>query len=201
MVGGFGASEYLFQQIKLQIPPQYQSKVVRPMDSVAAIVRGAVTAGVTESMITHRVARRHYLMATLQPFREGYHPERYRIPSLDGTDRCKYTRHVFVQKGTRMKIGEPVRIPFFRQVAPGATLMFEDIIYACDDDICPDYITDPSKPSAWLPCAIPHRGLLTCLIYRNQTSRNTNIRPITQKSRNRFRTFRNSKWSFLSSSF
>ena len=125
------------------------------MDSVAAIVRGAVTAGVTESMITHRVARRHYLMATLQPFREGYHPERYRIPSLDGTDRCKYTRHVFVQKGTRMKIGEPVRIPFFRQVAPGATLMFEDIIYACDDDICPDYITDPSKPSAWFLVPYP----------------------------------------------
>ena len=45
------------------------------MDSVAAIVKGAVTAGITERVITHRVARRHYLMATLQPFKEGYHPE------------------------------------------------------------------------------------------------------------------------------
>ncbi|KAH2254667.1 hypothetical protein KXW14_008075 [Aspergillus fumigatus] len=57
VVGGFGASEYLFQQIKLHVPPQYQSKVVRPMDSVAAIVKGAVTAGITERVITHRVAR------------------------------------------------------------------------------------------------------------------------------------------------
>ncbi|KAH2044410.1 hypothetical protein KXV43_005712 [Aspergillus fumigatus] len=48
VVGGFGASEYLFQQIKLHVPPQYQSKVVRPMDSVAAIVKGAVTAGIKE---------------------------------------------------------------------------------------------------------------------------------------------------------
>ncbi len=84
VVGGFGASEYLFQQIKLHVPPQFQSKVVRPMDSVAAIVKGAVTAGITERVITHRIARRHYLMATLQPFKEGYHPEAYRVPSLDG---------------------------------------------------------------------------------------------------------------------
>ncbi|KAJ5883492.1 uncharacterized protein N7473_010378 [Penicillium subrubescens] len=143
VVGGFGASEYLFQQIKLHVPPQYQTKVVRPMDSVAAIVKGAVTAGITERVITHRVARRHYLMATLQPFKEGYHPEQYRVPSLDGRDRCKYTRQIFVQKGERVKIGEPVKVSFFRQVAPGATLMYEDVLYACDEDVCPEYTKDP----------------------------------------------------------
>jgi hypothetical protein len=145
VVGGFGASEYLFQQIKLHVPPQFQSKVVRPMDSVAAIVKGAVTAGITERIVTHRVARRHYLMATLQPFKEGHHPEQYRVPSLDGKDRCKYTRQIFVQKGQRVKIGEPVKVSFFRQVAPGATLMYEDILYACDDDVCPEYTKDPRK--------------------------------------------------------
>ncbi|KAI9660458.1 MAG: hypothetical protein M1821_009808 [Bathelium mastoideum] len=143
VVGGFGASEYLFQQIKLHVPPQYQNKVVRPMDSVAAIVKGAVTAGITERVITSRVARRHYLMATLQPFKEGHHPEQYRVPSLDGKDRCKFTRQIFVQKGQRIKIGEPVKVSFFRQVAPGATLMYEDILYACDDDVCPEYTKDP----------------------------------------------------------
>ncbi|KAI9829931.1 MAG: hypothetical protein M1819_005903 [Sarea resinae] len=143
VVGGFGASEYLFQQIKLHVPPQYQSKVVRPMDSVAAIVKGAVTAGISERLVTSRVARRHYLMATLQPFKEGHHPEQFRVPSLDGKDRCKYTRQIFVQKGQRVKIGEPVKVSFFRQVAPGATLMYEDILYACDDDVCPEYTKDP----------------------------------------------------------
>ncbi|TKA23757.1 hypothetical protein B0A50_07039 [Salinomyces thailandicus] len=143
VVGGFGASEYLFQQIKLHVPPQFQNKVVRPMDSVAAIVKGAVTAGITERVITSRVARRHYLMATLQPFKEGHHPEQYRVPSLDGRDRCKYTRQIFVQKGQRVKIGEPVKVSFFRQVAPGATLMYEDVLYACDEDVCPEYTKDP----------------------------------------------------------
>lgn len=145
VVGGFGASEYLFQQIKLHVPPQFQTKVVRPMDSVAAIVKGAVTAGITERIVTHRIARRHYLMATLQPFKEGHHPEQYRVPSLDGKDRCKYTRQIFVQKGQKVKIGEPYKVSFFRQVAPGATLMYEDILYACDDDVCPEYTKDPSK--------------------------------------------------------
>ena len=145
VVGGFGASEYLFQQIKLHVPPQFQNKVVRPMDSVAAIVKGAVTAGITERVVTSRVARRHYLMATLQPFKEGHHPEQYRVPSLDGKDRCKYTRQIFVQKGQRVKIGEPVKVSFFRQVAPGATLMYEDVLYACDEDVCPEYTKDPRK--------------------------------------------------------
>ena len=154
VVGGFGASEYLFQQIKLHVPPQFQSKVVRPMDSVAAIVKGAVTAGITERVITSRVARRHYLMATLQPFKEGHHPEQYRVPSLDGKDRCKYTRQIFVQKGQRVKIGEPVKVSFFRQVAPGATLMYEDILYACDEDVCPEYTKDPRES----PFVLLHRS-------------------------------------------
>jgi hypothetical protein len=91
------------------------------------------------------VARRHYLMATLQPFKEGHHPEQYRVPSLDGKDRCKYTRQIFVQKGQRVKIGEPVKVSFFRQVAPGATLMYEDVLYACDEDVCPEYTKDPRE--------------------------------------------------------
>lgn len=159
VVGGFGASEYLFQQIKLHVPPQYQAKVVRPMDSVAAIVKGAVTAGITERVVTSRVARRHYLMATLQPFKEGHHPEQYRIPSLDGKDRCKYTRQIFVQKGQRVKTGDPVKVSFFRQVAPGATLMYEDILYACDDDVCPEYIKDPREYT--MPC---YRASPTCFL-------------------------------------
>jgi len=135
------------------------------MDSVAAIVKGAVTAGITERVVTHRVARRHYLMATLQPFKEGHHPEQYRVPSLDGKDRCKYTRQIFVQKGQRVKIGEPVKVSFFRQVAPGATLMYEDVLYACDDDVCPEYTKDPRKccpspspPFPIYPVFFPVRG-------------------------------------------
>ena len=152
------------------------------MDSVAAIVKGAVTAGITERVITHRVARRHYLMATLQPFKEGYHPEQYRVPSLDGRDRCKYTRQIFVQKGERVRIGEPVKVSFFRQVAPGATLMYEDVLYACDEDVCPEYTKDPRKlrnDSIVVPT--------TNNFLRYQGSRHTHIRSVAQEPRDRLR--------------
>lgn len=191
VVGGFGASEYLFQQIKLHVPPQFQSKVVRPMDSVAAIVKGAVTAGITERIITHRVARRHYLMATLQPFKEGHHPEQYRVPSLDGKDRCKFTRQIFVQKGQRVKIGEPVKVSFFRQVAPGATLMYEDILYACDDDVCPEYTKDPRKyhpknPNPMFP-RVNWKNHELINVYRHQGSRHAYFGSVTQESGKGFR--------------
>jgi len=154
------------------------------MDSVAAIVKGAVTAGITERIVTHRVARRHYLMATLQPFKEGHHPEQYRVPSLDGKDRCKYTRQIFVQKGQRVKIGEPVKVSFFRQVAPGATLMYEDILYACDDDVCPEYTKDPRKyPPRPFSTLLPGklRQWLTLIGYRNQRSCHVDLRPQPQE--------------------
>ena len=183
VVGGFGASEYLFQQIKLHVPPQFQQKVVRPMDSVAAIVKGAVTAGITERVVTSRVARRHYLMATLQPFKEGHHPEQYRVPSLDGKDRCKYTRQIFVQKGQRVKIGEPVKVGFFRQVAPGATLMYEDILYACDEDVCPEYTKDPRKSSTRSVRDCMYAAFANFKANRHQGGGYFDFRPITQEPR------------------
>lgn len=167
------------------------------MDSVAAIVKGAVTAGITERVITSRVARRHYLMATLQPFKEGHHPEQYRVPSLDGKDRCKYTRQIFVQKGQRVKIGEPVKVSFFRQVAPGATLMYEDILYACDEDVCPEYTKDPRKLFN-LASPLTMAILLPFPSYsieyadnpfnRYQGSCHTNFRSQPEESRKRLRT-------------
>lgn len=160
VVGGFGGSEFLFQEIKDNVPQQYQHGVVRPMDAVAAVVKGAVTAGVSQSLVTARVARRHYLMATLTPFKPGYHKEEYRVPSLDGNDRCKFTRHVFVNKGQRITIGEPVKISFFRQVAAGSSLTYSDILYVCDMDNCPEYITDPGiRPLVTLTSDLSRKSL------------------------------------------
>ncbi|KAK9458039.1 hypothetical protein V1511DRAFT_455245 [Dipodascopsis uninucleata] len=144
VVGGFGASQYLYDQLRLQVPPQYSNKVLRPMDSVAAIVRGAVVTGIYERVLVSRVSRKHYLMATLSPFKPGIHPEAYKVLSVDGGFRCKNTRQIFVQKGQRLKIGQTIKISFFRQVPVGSSLIFEDRLYSCDEDVCPEFITDPS---------------------------------------------------------
>lgn len=142
VVGGFGASGFLFDQIKDSVPVQFQPGVIRPMDAIAAIVKGAVAAGISASLATARVSRRHYLIATVQEFREGYHEESYRISSLDGNDRCKNTCQVVLAKGQRITIGEPVKISFYRNVAQGSMVVYNDVLYTCEKDICPKYITD-----------------------------------------------------------
>lgn len=146
VVGGFGASDYLFQQIKENVPPSIRSGVIRPLDAVAAIVRGAVITGITESVLTARISRMHYLVATVQVFKEGHHKEEYRVSNFDGQDRCKYTRQIFLAKGQRVNIGEPVKLSFFRSVAPGAKLVYDDVLYVCDKDDCPEYITHRGMP-------------------------------------------------------
>ncbi|KAK3936725.1 heat shock 70 kDa protein 12B [Diplogelasinospora grovesii] len=51
VTGEFGKSEYLFQQMKIHVPPQLQSRVVQPMDAQSAIVKGAVTAGIADTRL------------------------------------------------------------------------------------------------------------------------------------------------------
>lgn len=45
LIGEFGMSEYLFQQIKRQVFPRFQVDVFRPMDARWAVVKGAIIAG------------------------------------------------------------------------------------------------------------------------------------------------------------
>lgn len=145
LIGGFGGSEYLYKKIKESVPPKYANKIVRPPNSISAIVRGACVAGITERLVTSRVARKHYLLATLETFVDGYHKEEFRIPSLDGKDRCRNCRQIYVSKGERLHSGKRKILPFFRLVQAGANLVYEDILYVCEADEVPRYITDPGK--------------------------------------------------------
>ena len=91
-----------------------------------------------------------------------------------------------MQKGQRVKIGEPVKVSFFRQVAPGATLMYEDILYACDEDVCPEYTKDPRMlTTPFISLSIPSTALILThfILHRYQGSRHPHIRSVPQKSR------------------
>ncbi|KAK9234506.1 hypothetical protein V1525DRAFT_383293 [Lipomyces kononenkoae] len=144
VVGGYGASTYLFDTLKNQVPPAYSTRILRPMDSVSAIVRGAVVTGIYERVLTSRVCRKHYMMMTLQKFQPGVHPEEYRIKAPDGGYRCKNTRKIFLEKGQRLMIGEQAKVEFFRQVLVNSPRIFEDTLYTCVEDRCPEFITDPA---------------------------------------------------------
>jgi hypothetical protein len=48
VTGAFSASEYLFQQIKLELPYEAQSMIVRPMETQGLLAKGALAAGIEE---------------------------------------------------------------------------------------------------------------------------------------------------------
>ncbi|KAK9474219.1 uncharacterized protein V1510DRAFT_306418 [Dipodascopsis tothii] len=144
VVGGFGGSAYLYERLKYHIPPQYKDCIYRPMDSVAAIMRGAVLTGLSDRFLVSRVSRRHYMMGTLEPFRPGVHPEEFKYKGLDGSYKCKYTRQILVHKGQRLHVGETSSIKCYRTARVNGPLIFEDRLYCCDEDECPPYTKDPA---------------------------------------------------------
>lgn len=145
LVGGFGASTYLYDQLRVQLPKHYAARLRRPIDAVAAIVRGAVYTGIYESTLTSRLSRLHYLIATMQEFDPTIHPLEYRTKALDGSYKCMNTADALVRKGDRIKVGEPIILPFFRQVPATALtrLVFNDAIYTSADDKMPLFVNSP----------------------------------------------------------
>lgn len=141
MVGGFAASEYLFNRVKLHVPPELKEKVVRPVD-----VLNSVAIGATMSRLAYqgRTTKRMYLIESLELFNPGVDPEYYRLASLDGQDRCRYTWGTAVPIGTTFMPDESLSIQLEKIVAPGESPIFEDAIYASDVEP-PPYIVASSR--------------------------------------------------------
>ena len=78
-------------------------------------------------------------METLDHFKPGVDPEYYRISSLDGQDRCRFTWGEVVDIGTRVRINESRRFPMQKLLLADESLVFEDAIYS-GTTVPPPYI-------------------------------------------------------------
>ena len=125
--------------------PQFQLKVLRPTDCANATLRGAVASSIGSYLAISKIAGCHYLFDSLQPHQTGRDPDYYFVTWPDGRPRCKYTYETFIPKGERVNFGEPRKLTVEKFVASGEPLIFEDRIYTCEDDNCPDFVIDPSK--------------------------------------------------------
>jgi len=65
---------------------------------ITAVMRGAVLYKLGLDLVTDRVMRRSYGIATNVPFRRGHHPESARYLDIDGTMRCRDVMHWYVHK-------------------------------------------------------------------------------------------------------
>ncbi|KAK9459078.1 uncharacterized protein V1516DRAFT_551577 [Lipomyces oligophaga] len=144
LVGGFGGSQYLYDQLRVRLPLLYRDRIRRPRDAVEAIVRGAVMSSVYDNVLQSRVARRSYMVNILAMFREGIDPEENRYQVADGTFRCRNARRILIEKGQRLQVGwHSPPTYFYRTVRMTDALVFSDKLYGCSEDVCPEYITDP----------------------------------------------------------
>ncbi|KAK9464253.1 hypothetical protein V1512DRAFT_213685 [Lipomyces arxii] len=142
VVGGYGDSGFLFASIQQKVPPRYRGIVLRPKDSVAAIVNGAVVTGIFQDVLKSRVARRHYCMETVEDFIPGRHRMDY-VEEINGKKKCKYTQRHLVKKGQEISIHDSITIPFFREISYNSSRIFTDKLYTCDATELPQYVVDP----------------------------------------------------------
>lgn len=102
MVGGFSESPILQREIRKAFGRKH--KVIIPPEASLCVVKGAVMYGFEPSMVTERVARFTYGLATMVGFKPN-HPEERKI-NIDGKDYCNDLFDIHVCVGTPVKYGE-----------------------------------------------------------------------------------------------
>ncbi|KAI9793023.1 MAG: hypothetical protein M1833_000844 [Piccolia ochrophora] len=157
LVGGFGQSNYLYQRLKSHFntaaPPPYTERpthavtanspqaveVMQPVYAWTAVVRGAVLRGLEGSMVVSRRSRWHYGTSYATVFDEERHPvsDRYWSPLWERwmvSDRMQW----HIAKGEQVSERKAVSFHYTRNFRPGQSLIVEDDLIACADDVCPD---------------------------------------------------------------
>ena len=59
LLGGVAEIEFLFEQVKLYLPPQYKSKVLRSTNSGGATANGAVMVGLNKASERNKANESH----------------------------------------------------------------------------------------------------------------------------------------------
>ncbi|KAG0165273.1 hypothetical protein DFQ30_008693 [Apophysomyces sp. BC1015] len=103
MVGGFGASHYLYHRVDQEFKEE-GIMVVTPYRAELAVSRGAVYFGMNPTKVTTRVPRYWYGIDITHTFEEGIDPPEFKIIKPDGSIRCDNRFSVFVRRGEPLDI-------------------------------------------------------------------------------------------------
>ncbi|KAK4861131.1 hypothetical protein LT330_004047 [Penicillium expansum] len=146
LVGGLGASEYLFKRIQaasdgIQImqPPNAWSAVARPS--------GAVIRGQEGNQVESRVSRCSYGVKIRVKFDSSKHR------ADENLQWCPYEEQWYVHnrmqwyilKGNSVAENEPIMMTFYRTVGVGDSLVFNNPLRFCQENTAPE-VMDPSVP-------------------------------------------------------
>ncbi|KAE8356132.1 actin-like ATPase domain-containing protein [Aspergillus coremiiformis] len=140
LVGGFGASAYLFQELRAAYPGV---SVMQPPNAWSAVVRGAVQRGLDGNRVGKRIARCHYGT----DYRCDYDPCRH-DPSEAVWDDLQEKYKVddqmkwYIKKGDPISEDKPIRLPFYLTFHTDSKLEGRTPLFVCHIDTAPGTLTD-----------------------------------------------------------
>ncbi|RPB00764.1 actin-like ATPase domain-containing protein [Choiromyces venosus 120613-1] len=154
LVGGFGESGYLYNEVQEWVKRQsYQIRVINPNFSWSAVVRGAVLHGL-ESIVHTRKLKQHYGVSIAKRFEEGVHNEEDSF--TDPYYGAKYTRdniEWLAAKGDDASNEKVISIPCGASFRPNDERKIELSLVGCKFDDPP-----PSRKH-WM---VDELGTVTC---------------------------------------
>ncbi|KAL5001046.1 hypothetical protein BDV10DRAFT_161271 [Aspergillus recurvatus] len=140
LVGGFGASEYLYYRLKKENPG---ATIMQPPNGWSAVVSGAVHRGLEGNKVESRIARRHYGINHSTHFRPGRHSDDDPYKEWDPLEEVyKVNRRMkwYIKKSSTMAEQQPIKMHFYRNVEVGNPdlLVFDDVLSFCNEEAAPD---------------------------------------------------------------
>lgn len=136
MVGGFSESPILQRRIKAEFEDKHKIRVVVPNEAGLAVLRGAVLFGHNPSIVSERVAKYSYGIASLQKFDRKIHSKEKKEK-----DFCNDVFDVHVRKGTSLVFNEVQSEKLYEPNRDEQKVMDFDL-YVSELDQCPKYVTD-----------------------------------------------------------
>ncbi|OJJ54986.1 hypothetical protein ASPSYDRAFT_1160155 [Aspergillus sydowii CBS 593.65] len=151
LVGGFGASEYLFNRLNqsntgvpiLQPPNGYEASNLNDRNPLTQECSGAVHRGLEGNKVESRIARRHYGTQVTVRHDPAIHSEndpcKYRDP-LEEIYKVDERMKWFVRKSSVLSENKPIRLEFSRnvKVKHPEHLIFRSSLLFCNEDDAPE---------------------------------------------------------------
>lgn len=144
LIGGFGDSDFLHNQLKQWCMVNGGIKLLVPDHPQAAIVRGAAIRGLEGTAPRKKRCRRYYGVTHSSLFKDGIDPEeRAYIDRWDGAKRCSGKMTWLIQKGDIITKDTKASINLFLSASRHDELYTTDQLYSCSLDDPPEYSDHP----------------------------------------------------------
>ncbi|KAK6501049.1 hypothetical protein TWF506_003804 [Arthrobotrys conoides] len=145
LVGGFGDSAYLKQQLERHLQPQGITVHVPHQSSWGAVAKGAVLRGLEAASVDLRKSRRSYGINISNYYIEGVHDPKERYTDSFGRVLVPNYMTWAITKGSEINDKTRISIPLEQIIYLNGDKEDRTKLYCCDEDIAPERGNDSVK--------------------------------------------------------